>query len=191
MAIGASSAAADQRAQIAAPEAEILAEPRGDARAELRVGRLEPDRGAEAGRDQGEDRQIGAVGERHLAAEQRVGLDRIDDLARAPAADEHADPAGERAADRGQQQDAPPVERIALAEMGAGRDRERDLMDLLDQHLDEDDAEPDGDAERGAGDDERDLVVAQVLAPQPAQQEPPAQLEVDGGELDPGHQSYM
>src|SRR6185437_11699988 len=124
-----------------------------------------------------------------LAAEERVGLDRIDDLARAPAADEKADAAGEQPADDRQQQDAPPVGRDALAEMTAGRDGEADLVDPLDQILDDDDAEADDDAEGGARDDERDLVVAEILPPKPAQQSPPAYPQAYEGPLIPDHEA--
>jgi len=55
-------AAADERAQIVAAQPEELAEPRGDARADLRIAGFEADRGAGAVRNhvlQGDEEAVG------------------------------------------------------------------------------------------------------------------------------------
>ncbi len=165
-------AASDQSAQIAAPEAQPLAEPRRDAGTELRIGGFESDRSAEARRDDGEQGQVGAVVQRHLAAEERIGLDRIDDFARTPAADQDGGAAGQQTADGRDHEDAPPVEDAAFAQMPVRRDREGEFVDGLDQRLDDDHAEPDDGAEHGADDDERDLVVARASPHKVSQQDP-------------------
>ena len=73
-----SGAAADQHPEVLPAQARSHAQVRGDARADLRIAGLEPDRRAAAVRDQRLRSHEDAIAERHAAAAQRVGFDRID-----------------------------------------------------------------------------------------------------------------
>ena len=74
-------AGADDGAHVGAAEVEGAAEPGGEARSELRIAGLEPDRGAEAVRDQGLQPDRDRILHRHAAAVQRIRFDRIDGAA--------------------------------------------------------------------------------------------------------------
>ncbi len=79
-------AAADQQAHVVAAQAEAAAEARGDGGADLGVAALQPDRGADAVRHHRLQHDDDAVVQRHAAAIQRIGLDRVDRAARAGSA---------------------------------------------------------------------------------------------------------
>ena len=79
-------AAADEDAQVAAAQAERIADARGDAAGKLRIAGLEPDRRADAARPYRLRRDDDAAEKRHAAAMQRIGFDRIDFPFRPPAA---------------------------------------------------------------------------------------------------------
>ena len=81
-------AAPDQNAKIAAPQTEGSADARGDAARSLRVTGLQADRGAYAARPDCLQRDDHAAGQRHAAAVQRVGFDRVDLAVRPPASDD-------------------------------------------------------------------------------------------------------
>jgi hypothetical protein len=81
--------ASDKRADIVTAQLDRSAEPRCKGRAELGVGSLHTDRGSEPAGQQGRGDQAKAVRNRHPATEQGVRLDRVDDLARPPAPQQH------------------------------------------------------------------------------------------------------
>ena len=93
-------AATDQDAQVAAAQPERIADARGKAARELRVAGLETDRGADAARPHRLRRDDDAAEERHAAAMQRIGFDRIDFPLRPPAPDDFAGNAEYDAADQ-------------------------------------------------------------------------------------------
>ena len=88
---GGGRAAADQQAQIVAPDAEHAAEARRQGRADLGVTGLQPHRGADAVRQDRLQHDDQAVVERHAPAIQCVGLDRVDRAPRAVAHDGKTD----------------------------------------------------------------------------------------------------
>ena len=90
--------AADQHAQILPAQARSHSQIRGDARPDLRIAGLEPDRGAAAVRDHGLRRHKQALAERHAPAAQGVGLDRINRRRRLSAREPEVDRAEQKAA---------------------------------------------------------------------------------------------
>ena len=92
-------AAADQDAQVAAAQPKRIADARGDAAGKLRVAGLEADRCADPARPHRLRRNDDAAEERHPAAVQRIGFDRIDFPLRPPATDDLAGRAHDHAAD--------------------------------------------------------------------------------------------
>jgi hypothetical protein len=99
--------APDKDPQIVAAQLEQPAERRGGARTQLRKGGFETDRGADPGRQHGQQRQPQTVDQRHAPAMQRVGLDRIDDVARAPPPERRGDQPVDQSAERRHQQQSP------------------------------------------------------------------------------------
>jgi hypothetical protein len=83
-------AAADQQAQIVAPQAEGAPEAGRERGADLGVARLQPDRRADAVGQDGLGRHEQAVAERHASAIQGVGFDRVDGAAVPPLCDAEA-----------------------------------------------------------------------------------------------------
>lgn len=77
----------------------------GHAAAHLRVARLQPDRGAEPVRHHVLGRHDGAVAERHAAALERVGLDRVGRHLRAPALEAEVEQGEQQPTERGHEQD--------------------------------------------------------------------------------------
>ena len=97
-------AATDEGADVVAAKAEPSAEPRRERGPELRLGRLEPYRSAKPAREQCHADQAQAVADRHPTAEQRVRLDRIDNLALAPVPQQRSGEADEQAPEHRHQQ---------------------------------------------------------------------------------------
>ncbi len=93
-----------QQAQVRAPQVQPHPEPRGDRPAHLGVGRLQPHRGAEAVGDQGLQRDVEALAQRHAPAPQRVGLHRVHHRGGTAAGPGIGDGAEQQPADRDRQQ---------------------------------------------------------------------------------------
>ena len=146
------------------PAAEI----RGERGADLGVARLEPDRGARAGRGQRLHPDPGTVAERHAATVEGVGLDRVDRGMAATALEQPQEPADHEAAERRDQEDAPGGDLGAGAEPGRGRQREEEDVEELRRQAQGRDDEPGRDA-----DDRREYHERQFLAadtgPQPGE----------------------
>ena len=158
---GAGSAAADQEPHVVAPQAAATADPRRHRRAELGIGRFEPDRGAKPARQQRDKDETDTVAHGHPAAEQRVCLDRVDDLARPPAPQQQRrEPNQEPAGDR-HHQHARSVDAGNFAQMSAKRDAKRHVSDGAQQNVDQSDAEPGGDAGGEGEHKQKQLAVAQ------------------------------
>jgi hypothetical protein len=99
---------------------------------------------------------------------QRVGLDGVHRFVGALAADERRRGAGEQAADDRHQQDPPPLEHAAGAQMLVGADGEIDLVEQLHQALDGDHADGDHDAEERAHQQQGYFVVPELALPDQA-----------------------
>ena len=125
-------AATDQDAQVAAAQAKGVADARGDAAGDLGVAGFQSDRGADAARPHGLRRDDHAADERHAAAVQRIGFDRIDLALRPPPGDHFAgdteyDAAGERHQNR-----QPRIERQPPRQPLARRQLEEHLVKDVD-----------------------------------------------------------
>jgi hypothetical protein len=77
-------AAADKSSQITSAKMQIAAEPRGNAGAKLCIGGFKPNRCTHTRRQDGQPGEAQAVAQRHVSAMQRVGFNRVDDVARLP-----------------------------------------------------------------------------------------------------------
>ena len=99
---GRGGAAADQDAHVAAAQAKRLADLGGDAAGELGIAGFQADRGADAARPHGLRRHDQAAAQRHAAAVQRIGFDRVD-LGAAPAGDVGGGQAEQQAAEAGRE----------------------------------------------------------------------------------------
>ncbi len=157
-------AAPDQHAKIVPPHPEAAAEARGDGRADLRVARLQPDRGAEAVRHHRLQHHDQAVVERHPPAIERVRLDRVHRAARPESRDQQAQRAKQQAAERGDGHAADRVQRGGAAEPLARRQIEQRAMDRIGGDRHHRDHDPGGDAHGGGHRDEPDLVGADQCA---------------------------
>ena len=78
-------ATADKSTDIVPAQARRSAEPGRERGPNLRIGRFEPHRGAKSAGKQRQKDEPQAVTDRHPSAEQRVRLDRVDNLALTPA----------------------------------------------------------------------------------------------------------
>ena len=137
---------------------------RGGAGAELGERGFQSDRGADPAGENGQSGQAQAVAQRHAPAMQRVGLDRVDDVARPPAPHHIRDQAVAEPADA-RHQDAPPRVDIGRpAEMRFDRHAEQQGMHPADHLVHQRDAERDRHADRRGHDAEAKLVLADVLA---------------------------
>ncbi len=156
----AAGAAADQQAQVLTAQPQRQAEARSDRAADLGVARFEPDRGAGAVGDHRLRADDQAFADRHAAAAQGVGFDRIDRARQLPGASPMVDQPDREAAER---------------QRGEGRDRrdprrraqphvERDAVDDDMRDVDElghrRHAEASEDADDDRDDDERQLAGA-------------------------------
>jgi hypothetical protein len=163
---GAGGAAAHEGAQIGPAHLEREPEARRDPGADLRVPRLEADRGAEAVRDQVLECDEEAVSERHAAAVQGVRLDGIDRRAFAqPGADVQHD-AEERAAERGHGKDGDPPQARRPAEALLTRQAEQKLVHHLRDNPDRRHEHAREAADRKGDEDKPDLARAHQR-PQP------------------------
>lgn len=120
--------AADKGAHIAAAQFEGRADARSEAGADLRVSRFRSKRGAGTVRHDRLAYDEQAVDERHAAALQRVGFDRIDGTARSPLLDQKAgDPEHETACNRHQGFERR-RERAEVAQMGVQGHAVQDMV---------------------------------------------------------------
>ena len=127
-------AAADQDAQVAAAQPERIADARGDAAGELRIAGLETDRSADPARPHRLRRDDDAAEERHAAAVQRVGFDRIDLALRPPPPDDLAGRAHHHAADERHGDGDIGIEREPRRQPLAVLKIEKQLMQQFDRH---------------------------------------------------------
>ena len=128
---GAGGAAANQQAQVVAPDAEHAAEARRHRRADLGIAGLQPDRGADAVRQDRLHHDDQAVVQRHAPAVQRVGLDRVDGASWVITHDYQAEQPDQQAAQCRHRDGADRIEFDHGAEALAGADPEQQLMDQL------------------------------------------------------------
>ena len=125
-------AAADQDTQVAASQAKCIADARGDARRHLRVAGFEADRCPDAARPDGLQGDYQAAHERHAAAMQRIGFDRVDFAIRPPSPDQLGGNAKQDAAADRHQYRKPRIEREPPRQPLARRQLEKNLMQEID-----------------------------------------------------------
>ena len=158
---GPGGAAPDQGAHVVAAQPDAAPEPRGQRRAKLGIGRFEPDRCAKPAGEDRHPNKAEAVAERHPPAEQRVRLDRVDHLARAPAAQQQRAEADEQAADNRRRHQAGRGQRGGAAQMTAERDGESKVPDEVEQQVGGNDAKTGGDPGAKRQHQQKQLAVAQ------------------------------
>ncbi len=156
---------ADEGAQVAAAQVERLTGQGRRRAAHLGVARLQPHRGAEAVGDDGLQRHEQAVAQRHLAAAQGVGLDRVDRDGAAGARPEPGRQHQHRAAQR-QGGQPPGVDPAKGAKPLVEVDVVEQLLQAVRGHADGDS----GEARRGA-DEGGDQHQPQLAGPDLAAQE--------------------
>ena len=125
-------AAADQNAQVRAPQPEGAADPRCDAARELSVARLRSDRGPDAARPYRLQSDDHTSGKRHPAAMERVGLDGVDLAGRPPCRDEGVGDAQHQTAQRRHQHGQHRVEARQRRQALAQRQPEKQAVQDVD-----------------------------------------------------------
>src|SRR5215469_7551840 len=99
-----------------------------------------------------------------MPAMQRIGLDRVDDVARLPAPQRVGDEAIDEAASRRYQQQPPAIDMDEPAQMLLKGDAEQQVVQFGDGEPRKRDAECDDRADQRGDDAEAELAVADVVA---------------------------
>ena len=154
-------AAADQQAQILPPQADVLADFRSEARPDLGVGRLQASASAKADGDDRQQCKVDAVAQGHAAAIERVGLDRVDNLARAENNESRGDEADQKAARRRGENPHEGRNFGSGAQMGVDRHAEKEIVQPDNRAIDDRDDRPDGKAGKRRYRNQRDLVLTE------------------------------
>ena len=151
-------------ALVLAAQMEITPDHGEDAGAELAVAGLHADRGAAGVGHHGVAGEPHAVAQRHLAAVERVGLDRVDDVVGPDLAEGEGQEPEEQPARRRHHGEAQKVETGLGAEIGMARKGEIQPVQEIDEVAQADRHQADHDPHDHAAGDQAGLVVAHGAA---------------------------